>query len=56
MDVQQGINMHLLRTLNAQGVEFAFPTRTLHVQGFLGREQKASDDVGDRDSQVAGGS
>lgn len=31
MDLQQAINLALLRRFAAAGVEFAFPTRTLHV-------------------------
>jgi small-conductance mechanosensitive channel len=56
MDVQQAINLRLLRTLNAQGVEFAFPTRTLHVQGWLGREQVADAGASDDGAKVARGS
>jgi small-conductance mechanosensitive channel len=32
MDIQQAINLALVRRCAAEGVEFAFPTRTLHVQ------------------------
>lgn len=35
MDTQQAINLELLERLNAQGIEFALPTQTLHVQGQL---------------------
>ncbi|MCW5234952.1 mechanosensitive ion channel family protein [Verminephrobacter eiseniae] len=31
MDLQQSINLGLMRELQALGVEFAFPTRTLHI-------------------------
>lgn len=31
MDMQQAINLGLMRALKALGVEFAFPTRTLHI-------------------------
>jgi small-conductance mechanosensitive channel len=31
MDAQQAINLALLERLRAEGIEFAFPTRTLHV-------------------------
>ncbi len=31
MDIQQRINLELVRALAERGVEFAFPTRTLHV-------------------------
>ncbi len=33
MDIQQGINLALLRRFADEGIEFAFPTRTLHVYG-----------------------
>ena len=33
MDVQQAINLELVRRFEAEGVEFAFPTRTLHIAG-----------------------
>ncbi|HEX7090910.1 MAG TPA: mechanosensitive ion channel family protein [Longimicrobiales bacterium] len=31
MDIQQAINLELVRRFAAEGIEFAFPTRTLHV-------------------------
>ena len=33
MDVQQAINLALMRRFEAEGVEFAFPTRTVHIAG-----------------------
>jgi len=33
MDVQQSINLALFEQLGAEGVEFAYPTQTLHVAG-----------------------
>ncbi|SAL05774.1 Low conductance mechanosensitive channel YnaI [Caballeronia arationis] len=33
MDIQQNINLDLMAALADRGVEFAFPTRTLHVVG-----------------------
>ena len=33
MDTQQAINLELLEQFNARGIEFAFPTQTLHLQG-----------------------
>jgi len=33
MDIQQGINLALLRRFTDEGIDFAFPTRTLHVYG-----------------------
>ncbi|MBE0568029.1 MAG: mechanosensitive ion channel family protein [Krumholzibacteria bacterium] len=32
MDVQQAINLRLRERFDAEGIEFAFPTQTLHVQ------------------------
>jgi small-conductance mechanosensitive channel len=32
MDIQQAINLELVRRFAAAGVDFAFPTRTLHVE------------------------
>ncbi|MFD0985706.1 mechanosensitive ion channel family protein [Methyloligella solikamskensis] len=34
MDVQQAINFGIFRTFGEQGIDFAFPTRTLHLQAF----------------------
>ncbi len=36
MDVQQRINLELMSRLEAMGVRFAFPTRTVHVESFRG--------------------
>jgi small-conductance mechanosensitive channel len=33
MDVQQAINLEMLRRFRAQGISFAYPTRTLHIVG-----------------------
>ena len=35
MDVQQAINLQLVRTLATRNIEFAFPTQTLHVSGAM---------------------
>lgn len=35
MDVQQGINLRLVKAFAQAGIEFAFPTQTLHLQGAL---------------------
>jgi small-conductance mechanosensitive channel len=32
MDIQQRINLELFRGLKAEGVDFAYPTRTLYVR------------------------
>jgi small-conductance mechanosensitive channel len=32
MDIQQAINLALLRRFREYGIEFAYPTRTLHVK------------------------
>ncbi|MDO8251182.1 MAG: mechanosensitive ion channel, partial [Rhodoferax sp.] len=31
MDVQQAINLQLVRAFGARGIQFAFPTQTLHI-------------------------
>ena len=31
MDTQQEINLTLIERLAAEGIEFAFPTQTLHI-------------------------
>ena len=33
MDIQQAINLELFRRAEAEGIDFAYPTRTLHVYG-----------------------
>lgn len=33
MDAQQAINLEIVRRFREEGIEFAFPTRTLYVQG-----------------------
>lgn len=35
MDVQQAINLQLVRAFGARGIQFAFPTQTLHIAGGL---------------------
>lgn len=35
MDVQQAINLQLVRSLAARNIEFAFPTQTLHLSGAM---------------------
>jgi small-conductance mechanosensitive channel len=35
MDAQQGINLQLVRVFTELGIDFAFPTQTLHVSGDL---------------------
>lgn len=35
MDAQQAINLQLVRRFAAEGIEFAFPTQTLHLDGGL---------------------
>lgn len=43
MDVQQAINLQLVRVFGERGIQFAFPTQTLHIAGSKpatdGREQ-----------------
>jgi small-conductance mechanosensitive channel len=36
MDIQQAINLGMMRAFQARGIEFAFPTRTVHVHGLPG--------------------
>jgi small-conductance mechanosensitive channel len=31
MDIQHAINLDMLRTFRAEGIEFAYPTRTLYI-------------------------
>jgi small-conductance mechanosensitive channel len=52
MDTQQAINLTLFRRLNDEGVGFAFPTRTLHIEGRLDgpRETSALVQSGDASS------
>jgi small-conductance mechanosensitive channel len=33
MDIHQAINLRLRERFDAEGIEFAFPTQTLFVQG-----------------------
>ncbi len=33
MDIQQHINLEMMRRFEAEGIEFAYPTRTLFVRG-----------------------
>lgn len=49
MDIQQSINFTLLRRCREENIEFAFPTRTVHMEGWLGtpREPPKADLPGD---------
>lgn len=44
MEIQNAINLAILREFNQRGIEFAFPTRTIHLEGvpvpFQIREEK----------------
>ena len=42
MDVQQGINLQLVRAFTERGISFAFPTQTLQVSGALSLTPAAS--------------
>jgi small-conductance mechanosensitive channel len=42
MDIQQRINLALLRRFNADGIQFAFPTRTLLLQGEVATTRRPS--------------
>ena len=48
MDVQQAINLALIAKFAEEGIEFAFPTRTLHVSGTLHGAATAEDTGGSR--------
>jgi small-conductance mechanosensitive channel len=41
MSVQQAINLELMRRLSDQGMEFAYPTQTLYVEGANGTARSA---------------
>lgn len=41
MDAQQRVLLSIMRELRARGLEFAFPTRTVHVQGALAAARPA---------------
>jgi small-conductance mechanosensitive channel len=36
MDIQQAMNLHIFRRFEEEGIEFAYPTRTLHITQFAG--------------------
>ena len=63
MDTQQTINLEMLRTFEAQGVSFAYPTRTLVVDGSLKLERAQRAEAMDKEDaavragtlRVAGG-
>jgi small-conductance mechanosensitive channel len=44
MDTQQRINFKIYRRFEAEGIEFAFPTQTIHLRGTGGSEQKKQTD------------
>jgi small-conductance mechanosensitive channel len=52
MDVQQNVNLALMREFGTAGIEFAFPTRTLHIGGPL--QLAAAKGNGTRDEAGAG--
>jgi len=41
MDIQQSINLDIARRFQSEGIEFAYPTRTLHVQYGEGENKPA---------------
>lgn len=43
MDIQQAINLHIYDRFRAEGIEFAFPTRTVFLEGMGGRADGARD-------------
>ena len=42
MDIQQAINLAIVRRFEAEGIEFAFPTRTLHIAGSVNGQPLAA--------------
>jgi small-conductance mechanosensitive channel len=61
MDIQQAVNLALMRELDAMGVQFAYPTRTLFVEGPVqlegakrGNGGHREDDAGDADDDRPG--
>ena len=51
MDIQQAINLEIYRRCEAEGIEFAFPTRTLNI----GSSQDSSNDGNDARSRMKAG-
>lgn len=51
MDVQQEINLGIMRVVEAEGTEFAFPTQTLYIE----RAAKAAPPVGAEDDKAEPG-
>lgn len=45
MDAQQAINLRLVREFSARGLEFAFPTQTLHLNGDVRLRRPDGDDA-----------
>ena len=43
MDVQQAINLELVRVFTELGIEFAFPTQTLHVSGDMALKRSGAE-------------
>ncbi|MDT8322739.1 MAG: mechanosensitive ion channel family protein [Bacteroidota bacterium] len=44
MDTQQRINFEIYRRFEAEGIEFAYPTQTIHLRGAGGTEQSKQTD------------
>lgn len=42
MDVQQAVNLHLVRVFAEHGISFAFPTQTVHLSGKLALQPDAT--------------
>jgi len=40
MDIQQNINLALFRKFEEEGIEFAYPTRTVVIAGRAGEQAK----------------
>jgi small-conductance mechanosensitive channel len=54
MDIQQAINLTLFRRLREEGMGFAFPTRTLHIEGRLDAPRTAAPPAGSDVDLAAG--
>ncbi|MDB5938614.1 MAG: MscS Mechanosensitive ion channel [Polaromonas sp.] len=53
MDAQQVLNLQLMRELAALGVDFAFPTRTVHLAPGSGASAAAGEGAADQDAPPA---
>ncbi len=54
MDVQQAINLGMMRAFQARGIEFAFPTRTVYVHGLPAAGSDGAGRGGDGEAGAGG--